>query len=573
MERYPPSRPVSELPELPLRFLDHAPVGIFVMLADGRLHLVNRYWEETWGLQRQEVVGRRLDQVFPPDLARWFLQEDPRAVGAGAVLTHERPVVFPGGRREHLALKFPLRDPSGRVEAVGGILIDVTERGRAEEELRRSQEQLRALAARLQAVREDERGRIARQIHDELGQGLTALKMDLAWLGKRAPRPNQAVRDKLGAMRRFLDATLNSVRRLSAELRPGALDTLGLVAAMEQHLAEFQARTGLRCALRAPPEESALGPEGATAVFRIFQEALTNVARHARATRVQVRLFPEAGRVVLEVKDNGRGIAPEDQRGTKALGILGMRERATLLGGDVLLAGAPGRGTTLRAWLPLRGAAAGGGRAMIKVLVADDHPVVRQGLRQALAGERDMAVRGEARNGQEVLDLVRGQGWDVVVLDISMPGRDGLEVLKSIKQERPGVPVLILSVHPEDRFAVRALEAGAAGYLTKEAAPDELARAIRQVVGGERYISPSVAKHLALAVATRSAKAPHESLSDREYQVLRLIASGKTASQIAAALSLSVKTISTYRARILEKTRMGSNAELTRYALQHHLVE
>jgi DNA-binding NarL/FixJ family response regulator len=209
---------------------------------------------------------------------------------------------------------------------------------------------------------------------------------------------------------------------------------------------------------------------------------------------------------------------------------------------------------------------------MIRILIADDHAIVRRGLKQILAEESGMTVAGEAQNAQEVLDLVRKQKWHVVVLDIAMPGRGGLEVLKEIKQEQAQLPVLILSMHPEDQYAIRALKAGAAGYLTKESAPEELVKAIRKVLAGGKYVSASLAEKLALALETDTKKLPHEALSDREYQVLCLIASGKTVGEIAEELSLSVKTISTYRARILEKMNLKSNAALTHYAVQQRLV-
>jgi DNA-binding NarL/FixJ family response regulator len=210
---------------------------------------------------------------------------------------------------------------------------------------------------------------------------------------------------------------------------------------------------------------------------------------------------------------------------------------------------------------------------VIRILIADDHVIVRRGLKQIVAEQPDMSVVGEARNAQEVLELGRKQPWDVVVLDISMPGRGGLEVLKELKQEHPKLPVLILSVHPEDQYAVRALKAGASGYVHKETAPEELVKAIRTVLAGRKYISASFAENLAVALGADTEKAPHETLSDREYQVFCLIASGKTVSEIAEQLSLSVKTISTYRARILEKMGMSSNAELTHYAIQRGLVD
>jgi len=210
---------------------------------------------------------------------------------------------------------------------------------------------------------------------------------------------------------------------------------------------------------------------------------------------------------------------------------------------------------------------------MLKILIADDHPVVRQGLKQILSEEPDMAVLGEAQNSQEVLELVRKQDWDIVILDITMPGRGGLDVLKELKHERPKLPVLILSVPPEDQYAVRALKAHASGYMTKDSAPDELVNAIRKILRGGKYISPALGEKLAVYLETETEKPLHETLSDREYQVMLMIASGKTVSEIAEELSLSVKTIDTYRARILEKMRMKNHAELMHYAIKHGLVD
>src|SRR3954454_5034882 len=208
----------------------------------------------------------------------------------------------------------------------------------------------------------------------------------------------------------------------------------------------------------------------------------------------------------------------------------------------------------------------------MKILLADDHTVVRHGLKQILADEFIRATFGEARNAQEALDLVWNETWDVVVLDVTMPGRSGLEVLREIKKSKPKLPVLVLSMHPEGQFAVRVLKRGAAGYMTKESAPEELVGAIKKVLAGGRYVSTSLAEKLANYVWGDSKKPPQELLSDREFQVLRLIASGKIVSEIAKDLSLSVKTISTYRTRILEKMGMKNNAELMHYAMQHELV-
>jgi DNA-binding NarL/FixJ family response regulator len=208
----------------------------------------------------------------------------------------------------------------------------------------------------------------------------------------------------------------------------------------------------------------------------------------------------------------------------------------------------------------------------MKILITDDHAVVRQGLKQILLEEFTRAEFGEATNAQEAIERVWKENWDVVVLDITMPGRSGLEVLKEIKKSRPKLPVLVLSMHPEDQFAVRILKIGASGYMTKESAPNELVGAVKKVIAGGRYVSPSLAEKMASYLAVDVHTPPHERLSDREFLVLRLIASGKTPTAIAKELALSVKTISTYRMRILEKMNMSNNAELTHYAIQNQLV-
>lgn len=205
---------------------------------------------------------------------------------------------------------------------------------------------------------------------------------------------------------------------------------------------------------------------------------------------------------------------------------------------------------------------------MIQVLIADDHTVVRRGLKQILAETSDIVVRAEAGNAQEAFEELKAHPSDVLILDINMPGRSGLDVLRQINQEYPKIPVLVLSGHPEDQFATRVLKSGASGYLSKESAPDELIKAIRKVHAGGKYISSSQAENLVHAISSPHSLNPHESLSNREHEVLRLIASGKTVSQIAKQLHLSVKTISTYRTRILEKMNMQTNAQLTHYAIK-----
>lgn len=210
----------------------------------------------------------------------------------------------------------------------------------------------------------------------------------------------------------------------------------------------------------------------------------------------------------------------------------------------------------------------------IRILIADDHAIVREGLKQILADTKDIVVAGDAENGNDAVRLARNSDCDVLLLDISMPDRNGIDVLKQIRKEVPKLAVLMLTMHREDQYAIRSLKAGAAGYLNKQSAPAELVDAIRQVAAGRKYISPALAQELANQVGDDYRETPpHETLSDREYQTLVMIASGKAVSEIAAELSLSVKTVSMYRSRLLQKMKLRHNAELTHYAIKNHLVE
>lgn len=209
---------------------------------------------------------------------------------------------------------------------------------------------------------------------------------------------------------------------------------------------------------------------------------------------------------------------------------------------------------------------------MIRILIADDHAIVREGLKQVISTTDDMAVTGEAADGLEALEQVRKHDWDVIVLDMTMPGISGIDLIKRLRKEKHGLHVLVLSMHREDQFAIRALKAGASGYLTKGSAPDVLISAIRRVAGGGKYISRALAEKLAFEVDPFEEKPLHETLSDREYQVLRMISSGKNINQIAEELSLSANTVSTHKHRLMRKLNVSNNAELIQYALSQEIV-
>ena len=257
-----------------------------------------------------------------------------------------------GRHRKHLEVLVEAR--TTELESANEQLQqEITERIRAEEELKQSQEQLRDLASHLQLIREEEGSRIAREIHDELGQALTALKMDAHWLGLRLSSHQQVLVDKIKSMSMIIDTTVQAVRRISSELRPGLLDDLGLTAAIEWQAHEFCSRAGLQCSIRSEPEDIILDQSRSIALFRIFQEALTNIARHAHATRVEVILKENTDTVEMEVRDNGEGITAEQLAASRSFGILGIRERVHSLGGELRISGAPDRGTTVHVSLPI----------------------------------------------------------------------------------------------------------------------------------------------------------------------------------------------------------------------------
>ena len=210
---------------------------------------------------------------------------------------------------------------------------------------------------------------------------------------------------------------------------------------------------------------------------------------------------------------------------------------------------------------------------MIRIVLADDHTIVREGLKQVLSAAADLAVVGEAKDGREVLERVRDLEFDVLLLDLSMPGKSGIELIKQVRAEKPRLRVLVLSMHQERQYAVRAIQAGASGYLTKESAPAQLVSAIRKVAAGGAFVTEAVAEQLALGVMPQSEGPPHRALSDREFQVFQLLASGKAVSEIARELKLSVKTVSTHKAHIMQKMNIGNPAELIRYAIQHQLID
>jgi len=344
---------LEELEALESSILDAIPHGV-VGLHNRCFIFANNAVQTVFGWLPEELIGKSVRLIYCSDadceeIARRFYDN----LEKQRTFSTEFPCRHKDG---HNLICMMRASRIGERLTEGRIVVtyeDITERKKAEKELEASREQMRNLSIHLQSVREEERARIAREIHDELGQSLTAFKMDLSWLAKRVTS-EKLLRDKIKAMSGLVDQTIESVHRISADLRPGLLDDLGLVAAMEWQTKEFSNRSGIACEAILDAEEVPLEKDLATAIFRIFQETLTNVARHANATKVFVRLEAKEGKVVLEVADNGRGISRKQINDPKSFGIIGMRERALLWGGDVSVSASRYRGTTVTVSIPLK---------------------------------------------------------------------------------------------------------------------------------------------------------------------------------------------------------------------------
>lgn len=368
--------------------------AIFQLDATGHIISWNAGAERMKGYRAEEVLGKHLSLFYDPeDVKRgrpeqnlaeavragegndegWRIRKDGSRFWASVVISalrepdgnargflkvtrdmterHEREITL-----EETKEKLELRVEQ-RAVVLGKVNLElrqeIAERIRIEGQLRKSLEQVRALAARLQHVREEERTLVAREMHDELGQACTAIKMDLASIGRKASRTQAQLRSKVASATQLVDQMIAAVRRIAAELRPRTLDDLGLSAALEWQAQEFETRTGISCAIVLPQQQVVLDSERATAIFRIFQESLTNVARHAQATRVHARLEVQLDQLVLVIRDNGRGFDPEEIKARRSLGLVGMKERALLLKGELTIDGVPGSGTTLTLRIPL----------------------------------------------------------------------------------------------------------------------------------------------------------------------------------------------------------------------------
>ncbi len=334
--------------------LDNFPYLVWLKDTEGRFLAVNQAYARACGRESAaELTGLTDLDVWPPELAKSYLAADQQVLAHRSQLFIEEAIVDRGTTRWFETFKTPVLDRGGRLLGTTGFARDITERRRMENELRESREQLRALAAHVEQVREEERVRIAREIHDELGQSLTCMGMDLAFLERQLTAADAKAKERIAALNELVRETIQTVRRISAELRPSILDDLGLAAALDWLAHDFEERTGIHCRVTSP-EEIPISAERATTVFRICQEALTNVARHSSAKQVEIQVSHGGNRLDLRVCDDGRGISTDEVQRPGSLGLLGMRERAGLLGGSMEVRGEPGKGTTVVLSLPMQ---------------------------------------------------------------------------------------------------------------------------------------------------------------------------------------------------------------------------
>lgn len=547
--------------------------------------------EKLYGYSTEEILGKSIAILAPKERANEAI-EILEKIRQGQQIKHfETTRICKDGREIFVSLTVsPIKDASNKIIGASTIARDITERKKAESELRQTKEKLRLFSRNLQSLQEEERANITHQIQSDIGQVLTALKMELAWLYKKLAVNQEPLQKKVEKMKTLIEQSLQTVDKISTELRPKALDDLGLTSAIEWEVAQFQKNTNIECNLNIP-EEIILDSAYSIFVFRILQESLSSLARITSQIDINIYQSEDLSFLFLELASNNFDFSKQTNL---SLDLFGVQERALLLGGKVevrqeneklivLISIALPKKANKESFLsvdsentkksfPLAISNKQNKRAITKILIADSHAIVREGLKQILAEIPDIVVAGEVSNGQELMQKIRNYPWDVLVMDISLPGKNGLDLLKQIKAEFPLLPILILSTQTEEAYALRVLKVGAAGCLNKESAPEELIQAIQKIAEGGQYISESIAEQLIFELKTDTEKPLHKNLSDREFQILCLIASGKNLTEIAKELRLSIKTISTYRSKLLEKIGLKNNAEIVRYAITNELL-
>lgn len=334
--------------------IDNAPAVIYLKDKQGKYILVNRQYETLFHTTKKAMIGKTDNDIFPREISDLLIKNDLKVIEAVMPLEFEENILHDDGIHTYISIKFPIFNTSGEVSCICGISSDISARKQAERELAKSHEKLRNLSAYLQATREQERIRIAREVHDDLGQVLTAIKLDVSWLKGKIPEQEKAAVKKAEKTIVLVHNAIKSVQRIISELRPGLLNDLGLIAAMEWQLKKFEARTGINADMTIDPEEPELNDALSTTIFRIFQETLTNITRHSQATHIEVRLNKKDGRIELIVKDNGIGITEDQIAHRNSFGLMGMVERAHTVGGKIKISGNPEKGTMVAVSVPVK---------------------------------------------------------------------------------------------------------------------------------------------------------------------------------------------------------------------------
>ena len=435
--------------------------------------------------------------------------------------------------------------------------------------LDRLERERRDSARRALDAQEEERRRMARELHDEIGQTLTGVV--LAARDARARARPRSCSAELRSLEASVRAGIEEVRELVRRLRPEALDDFGLRSALVSLGSELAEHSGLRVSPRLDGDLPTLSPEDELVVYRVAQESLVNVVRHARATRAELSLQAENGAVVLRVRDDGKGIDAAGLRSGN--GVRGMRERALLVGAD--LQGQP------RPAARHRGAAAAAGQMTthplkIRILLADDHTVVRRGIRMVLEAAPDLEVVAEAADGIEAVQRALREDIDLAILDVAMPRRTGLQAALELSKQRPDLKILMLSMHEVEQYFFEALKAGASGYVLKTAAGRDLVEACRAAMRGEPFLYPPAVRGIMRDYLERAADGDvlrEEPLTPRELEVLKLVAEAHSSEQIAELLIISPRTVERHRENIMGKLGMRDRVQLTRYAIRRGLVE
>ena len=459
--------------------------------------------------------------------------------------------------------------PGKRVRVSGGPAVAALAQT-FNEMLDRLESERRDSARRALLVQEGERQRIARELHDEVGQTLTGVMLQVEGLAGRIP---DELQDQLDELRETARHGTEEVRRIARRLRPEALEDLGLESALAALAAAIGEQAELRIERRLEPALP-LSQEQELVVYRIAQEALTNVARHADATEVQLHLAQANQHVVLTVRDDGGGLPPGAFRSSQ--GIRGMRERAMLIGAQLTIGEPAAGGTEVQLSHPCRTENRMTTPLTTHILIADDHPIVLRGLRMVLDAQPDLAVVAEATDGDQAVERALSDEIHLAILDISMPRKTGLQAAREITHRKPEVRVLMLSMHDNEQYLFEAIRAGASGYVLKSAVDRDLVEACRAAMRGEPFLYPGAVRALMREYLdrARAGEALHkELLTPREEEIVKLVAEAHTNEEIGEMLFISKKTVERHRANILEKLGMRDRVELTRYAIRRGLVQ